>query len=66
MLLREGEKIEKLGVALVHGYQLIDNELVVPKVRADIGGVWSFDLSLGAFPLPLGIAITMLKISVDS
>merc|ERR1719158_266733 len=26
----------KLGISLVHGYQLIDNELVIPKVRADI------------------------------
>lgn len=26
----------KLGIALVHGYQIIDNELVVPKVRANI------------------------------
>lgn len=26
----------KLGITLVHGYQLIDNELVVPKVRATI------------------------------
>eukprot|EP00397_Hematodinium_sp_SG-2012_P009687 GEMP01009778.1.p1 GENE.GEMP01009778.1~~GEMP01009778.1.p1 ORF type:complete len:847 (+),score=121.73 GEMP01009778.1:142-2682(+) len=28
----------KLGISLVHGYQLIDNELVIPKVRADIEG----------------------------
>ncbi|KAF4673363.1 DNA topoisomerase 3-beta-1 [Perkinsus olseni] len=26
----------KLGIALVHGYQAIDNELVIPRVRANI------------------------------
>jgi len=36
--LAEGRRLvpAKLGIALVHGYQLIDNELVVPKVRGNI------------------------------
>ncbi len=29
-------KPTKLGTTLVHGYQLVDNELVVPKVRQDM------------------------------
>ena len=36
--LGEGRRLKptKLGITLVHGYQVIDNELVIPKVRADI------------------------------
>lgn len=26
----------KLGIALVHGYQMVDNELVIPRVRSDM------------------------------
>eukprot|EP00928_Gymnodinium_smaydae_P066381 TRINITY_DN493_c0_g1_i1.p1 TRINITY_DN493_c0_g1~~TRINITY_DN493_c0_g1_i1.p1 ORF type:complete len:870 (-),score=213.50 TRINITY_DN493_c0_g1_i1:206-2782(-) len=36
--LSEGRRLvpQKLGIGLVHGYQLVDNELVIPKVRANI------------------------------
>jgi len=36
--LTEGRRLipSSLGIALVHGYQVIDNELVIPKIRADI------------------------------
>jgi DNA topoisomerase-3 len=36
--LGEGRRLKptKLGITLVHGYQVIDNELVIPKVRATI------------------------------
>merc|ERR1712151_238588 len=36
--LSEGRRLipTKLGIGLVHGYQLVDNELVVPRVRASI------------------------------
>merc|ERR1719230_1581409 len=36
--LAEGRRLvpTKLGIALVHGYQTVDNELVVPKVRANM------------------------------
>lgn len=27
---------QKLGIALVHGYQMVDNELVIPKVRSNM------------------------------
>ena len=36
--LAEGRRLipTQLGIALVHGYQMVDNELVVPKVRANM------------------------------
>eukprot|EP00933_Yihiella_yeosuensis_P022632 TRINITY_DN1779_c0_g1_i1.p1 TRINITY_DN1779_c0_g1~~TRINITY_DN1779_c0_g1_i1.p1 ORF type:complete len:858 (+),score=171.26 TRINITY_DN1779_c0_g1_i1:68-2641(+) len=36
--LAEGRRLvpTKLGIALVHGYQMVDNELVIPKVRANM------------------------------
>lgn len=34
----EGRRLipTKLGIALVHGYQITDNELVIPKIRQDM------------------------------
>ncbi|CAJ1433993.1 unnamed protein product [Effrenium voratum] len=36
--LAEGRRLipTQLGIALVHGYQMVDNELVIPKVRANM------------------------------
>mmetsp|Transcript_30608 Transcript_30608/g.54729 ORF Transcript_30608/g.54729 Transcript_30608/m.54729 type:complete len:860 (+) Transcript_30608:77-2656(+) len=36
--LADGRKLvpTKLGIALVHGYQMVDNELVIPKVRSNM------------------------------
>merc|ERR1712061_280585 len=36
--LSEGRRLipTKLGIGLVHGFQLVDNELVIPRVRANI------------------------------
>jgi len=36
--LAEGRRLipTKLGIGLVHGFQLVDNELVIPKIRANI------------------------------
>ena len=36
--LAEGRRLipTQLGIALVHGYQMVDNELVIPKVRSNM------------------------------
>jgi len=36
--LSEGRRLipTKLGIGLVHGFQLVDNELIIPRVRANI------------------------------
>eukprot|EP00929_Paragymnodinium_shiwhaense_P013359 TRINITY_DN121220_c0_g1_i1.p1 TRINITY_DN121220_c0_g1~~TRINITY_DN121220_c0_g1_i1.p1 ORF type:complete len:858 (+),score=186.81 TRINITY_DN121220_c0_g1_i1:105-2678(+) len=36
--LREGRRLAptKLGISLVHGFQLVDNELVIPRIRGNI------------------------------
>jgi len=38
VVLAEGRRLvpQKLGIALVHGYQMVDNELVIPKVRGNM------------------------------